>query len=265
MKYLEKYNYCPICASVDFRPDVIGKLTKHPLYRKPLPETIQWMICRACGHNFTEGYWTKEALDIIFSSAHSNQIFQPKFVEIEQGRAVSSRILDRLVAQGARGTLLDVGFGNGSLLLTAQEYGFTVEGIDVREAAVEALCPYANVFNQSFHKYAQCEVQAEPRLDVIILADVLEHSPFPRIMISECYDMLKPGGFLFVSCPNTASASWPILGDSNPYWYEIEHHHNFSTNTLTTILDDHLLTPLTYNVSERYISCMEIIARKAPA
>ena len=50
--------------------------------------------------------------------------------------------------------------------------------------------------------------------------------------------------------------------NTNPYWGELEHYHNFSRDRLFALLDDSGFAVVDYDVSVRYYSCMEIIARK---
>jgi hypothetical protein len=49
---------------------------------------------------------------------------------------------------------------------------------------------------------------------------------------------------------------------TNPYWGEIEHYHNFTRPRLNALLEAHGFSPIDYNISERYRSCMEVIAAR---
>jgi hypothetical protein len=97
------------------------------------------------------------------------------------------------------------------------------------------------------------------------MADVLEHTPYPIATLERAHEMLDERGVLFLSCPNRESSSWREMDrkSMNPYWYEIEHYHNFSRKSLMSMLRKCKFLPVNYSVSQRYISCMEIIAVKA--
>ena len=73
---------------------------------------------------------------------------------------------------------------------------------------------------------------------------------------------MEPGGVLFVSMPNADSMLWNIATqqNSNPYWGELEHYHNFGRTRLYDVLQETGFTPVRYGISERYRMCMEVVA-----
>ena len=90
----------------------------------------------SCGHIFTEGYHSEEACEIIFADSVGQEILG---ADQETARHASALMIERVLPYVAEGQWLDVGFGNGSLLFTAAEYGFTPVGIDLRVENVEIL------------------------------------------------------------------------------------------------------------------------------
>lgn len=98
-----------------------------------------------------------------------------------------------------KGRLLDVGFGSGAFLLHAQRAGWEVSGadpdpvslrnarrlnLDVRLGGIEAFLDSPEVF------------------DVITLSHVIEHVHDPSATLRSAYNLLKPGGLLYVDTPN---------------------------------------------------------------
>ncbi len=254
------YKCCPLCESSDIRSIGKADCRAHPLYNPKLPGTIRWKQCNECGHIFAEGYFTDEALDILFSKAHDCQLLTVE--KMEETRGVSAIIVDRIssVLGKQEGKWLDVGFGNGSLLITCAEYGFEPVGIDLREAAVERIKSlgieaYCMEF-ADFQQFGTCTV--------ISMADVLEHMPYPKKALATAHRLLAPGGLLFVSCPNADSLVWRSLTESkqNPYWLEIEHYHNFGRRRLYSLLIEHGFEPVSYSISDRYRIGMEVISMK---
>tara|TARA_B100000959_G_scaffold281123_1_gene344486 strand:+ start:5946 stop:6506 length:561 start_codon:yes stop_codon:yes gene_type:complete len=186
-------------------------------------------MCSFCGHIFTDGYFTAEALELLFSKAQQTQT---PCVEVESSRTVSSRMVNTVCTTIGRykGRWLDVGFGNGSLLTTASEFGFSVVGLDLRRANVERLREYSyDVHCKELRSYSEFGI-----FDVVSMADVLEHMPFPRQELEHVKKLLKPKGVLFVSTPNVDSFVWKYLdkNQQNPYWGEIEHYHHFGRQQL---------------------------------
>jgi 2-polyprenyl-3-methyl-5-hydroxy-6-metoxy-1,4-benzoquinol methylase len=96
------------------------------------------------------------------------------------------------------------------------------------------------------------------------MMDVLEHILFPHSALSHASARLKPGGILLISCPNSDCATWRTMDQAgdNPYWKELEHHHNFSRQLLVQLLQASGFEPFSYNISSRYKACMELMARK---
>ncbi len=104
----------------------------------------------------------------------------------------------------------------------------------------------------------------EEGFDVISMADVLEHMPFPRQALRHAAGLLKPGGLVFISMPNMDCLIWRLLDrqESNPYWAELEHCHNFTRERLYALLCEVGFDPCHYAVNARYLAGMEVIARR---
>lgn len=261
MSERQPYTACPLCASADIAATLQADWTGHPLHAQVkgrLSPTIQWMSCKACGHVFTDGYFKPEALAVLMEGAIAGQVFGEDF---ERQRLVSARIVDKLLPHADSGLWLDVGFGNGALLMTAQEYGFEVVGCDLRAAAVDAV----RSLGIEAHCMEMTQLSLPRPCSVLSMADVLEHLPFPREGLAAAHGLLRPGGVLFCSMPNTESMVWRLMNRAraNPYWGEVEHYHNFSRSRFYSLLREMGFEPLRYGVSERYRACMEVIARRA--
>jgi hypothetical protein len=251
------YTACPLCGSADIAEYKKADPRGHKLYHPILGTSMIWNRCDACMHIFTEGYFTPEAEQAIFSKTHDNQTVAH---DIEQQRYVSARMVDRVTPFVNSGHWLDVGFGNASLLFTAHEYGFIPVGTDLRQANIKAL--------QDWGIEAHCktldQLDHTGRYSVISMADVLEHIPFPGEGLKHVHRLLNDQGVVLISMPNIDSIMWQHMDKIklNPYWREIEHYHNFGRTRLYALLQECGFEPVRYGVSERYRACMEIIARK---
>ncbi len=218
---------------------------------------MQWMECGECKHHFIEGYFNEEGIKKVFSNTHENQKIG---YQIEQQRMVSSRIVNKVIPFKNSGIWLDIGFGDGALLFTAQEYGFKCIGTDLRKENVKIMK------NLGFEAY--CEnienINFNNKISVVSMMDVLEHVPYPKIMLNTVSNILEENGIIVISMPNIESMLWKIMSQNNknPYLGEIEHYHNFSRTRLYKLLNDFSIEPIHYGISERYRACMEIIAKK---
>lgn len=257
-----KYTACPLCQSPNIRLFANVDCTGNPRWHEPLEPVIVWMTCDDCDHNFTDGYFTDEALDTLFANTLEAQIVG---IDIEQGRYISAKMVQRLVeAVGLPdGRLwLDVGFGSGSLLLTAKEFGFDVFGIDLRKKNVEDIQQFGIPAYYGTLESARHDGIFTSKPTVISMADVVEHEPYPIDSLRAARAVIADGGMLLISMPNASAPLWHYWNATyqNPYWIEIEHYHNFTRERLYDLLEQTGFKPRHYAISERYRCCMEILA-----
>jgi SAM-dependent methyltransferase len=254
-----EYEACPLCESAEVAFLKEEDCSWHAMYKPELPPTIRWMRCGACRHVFTEGYFTEEALTILFADAHE---YQAGGNVTEIARRQSARMVEEIEQARSfqQGRWLDVGFGNGALLTTAEEFGWQVVGLDLREMSVVHML--ASGFD--CHILDITDYRPSEPFDVISMCDVLEHMPFPKPALARAHEILAPDGLLYVSTPNMESYVWREADKvGNPYWAEIEHYHNFGRRRLYALLQEVGFNPVRYTVSDRYIMGMQVTALKA--
>jgi len=251
------YDGCPLCKSRNTRKLREPDCSFHPLYRPVIARIMTWMSCDDCAHVFTDGYFSDEVNEILFEKTHDHQKPGANF---EQQRPVSARMVERVAEYAKDGPWLDVGFGNGSLLFTAEEWGFTPIGLDLRRSSVDSM----NHLGIEAHCIDITAFDRPEPMSVISMADVLEHMPFPQNGLAAAHRLLRPDGILFVSMPNYNCAAWRLLDavNGNPFWGELEHFHNFSRPRLYALARDMGFEPVHYSISERYRVCMEVILRR---
>ena len=130
-------------------------------------------------------------------------------------------------------TLLDIGCGEGFFLFNATKAGYTTKGIEISRDAAE----YAG-------REFGLDVEAKPfedlqfpenYFDVITLWQVLEHVPYPLIVLKEVHRILKPDGLLATSTPDIESILAKIFRRK---WWNLRrlHINQFTTRTLTDML-----------------------------
>jgi SAM-dependent methyltransferase len=256
------FESCPLCNRDEATEVAIADCSRHPMYKPSLPATMRWLQCEACKHIFVDGYFDEAALRDLFSDT---QPMQTPGHEVGRARVVWAKVVDDVarLCPGLGGRWLDVGFGSGALLTTAAEFGFEAVGLDLRAQSVEQMVR----FGYEAHCIDLEHFRPNQTFDVVSMADVLEHMPFPRGALARARDILSEEGLLFVSMPNVDAFVWKMLdrAGENPYWGEIEHLHNFGRARLYDLLRQEGFEPCRYGVSERYVACMEVVARKTPA
>lgn len=262
-----EYSCCPLCRSESVLLGV-ANCDKHSLWHDDLPATLDWMRCTHCGHVYTRHYWSEAGIAEVFRNAHANQLADGDSPDTK--RAIWSQVVTRVVSLlGGYGQAfahlhapvwVDVGCGDGALTLTAADFGFEAIGLDMRAETVARIKKLG--FRAQYGDFMK--MRFEGQVDVLSMMDVLEHMPFPRQAIEKAGEVLKAGGVLLISLPDLNSSSWAIMdaAKTNPYWAEIEHHHNFSRKRLITLLDESGFDVVDFAIPYRYKAQMEVYARK---
>jgi SAM-dependent methyltransferase len=123
----------------------------------------------------------------------------------------------------APGRMLDVGPGTGIFLFLAQkDFGWSGRGIDVCDKSAEkAAKEFAvEVDIGEFETFSYTEP-----FDAVTMLDVLEHTLDPSAFLRRAYDVLVPGGVLYVAVPNQRCLltvildRWIRLGGPGRSWF----------------------------------------------
>lgn len=248
---MKRYDGCPLCKSTQIFAFLDGTL-KNP--REGLPETITWMSCRDCNHVFTENYWEESDFDTVLKYEQEHQALGG---HVDEQRKEGLEICRIMAQKVPAGTWIDLGSGNGVTVFSASEYGYDAIGVDLRPLPVKGL--------QSFGYSAfqgNCLDLDYTGIDIVSMGDLLEHLPYPKEFLEKLYAEGVRG--VYISCPNMDTITWRWLDkkNENPYWVELEHHHNFTKTRLEKLLKEVGFTPFYYGCKTRYISNMEIFASK---
>jgi hypothetical protein len=78
--------------------------------------------------------------------------------------------------------------------------------------------------------------------DVITLWDTIEHLPDVNRVASHLFNLLNPGGFLFLSTPNVESFEHSVGQYRHPQILPLSHVNYFSSETLGRLLKRHGFT-----------------------
>ncbi len=161
------------------------------------------------------------------------------------------------------GTMLEYGFGSGSLLFSAaKELTFSkVLGIDISEKVIKKAETKIVEINQDWCKKFEFSLSQNERIphipdesvDVIVSVATIEHVLDPYVVLDELYRITRPGGTLVCSVPNYAYLKYrinllmgnlPITGTNKPvkYWRETGwdgmHIHTFTKEAFNILLKD---------------------------
>lgn len=165
--------------------------------------------CRSCRFTFTDPLPTRERKIEIERQAYRGELL-PEVADFFQNCHRDFRddpvirgfrdALDWIAANRGKGKLLDVGPGTGIFLHLAREKGWQPHGIDVcPESAEKAKAEFdIRVDVGDFERFAY----APESFDAVTMLDVLEHTVDPLSFLRRAFEVLKPGGVLYVAVPN---------------------------------------------------------------
>ena len=142
---------------------------------------------------------------------------------------------------GRKGSVLDVGCGNGSFLLFAERHGWRPFGADI------ALSPETSRLTCPLWEGRLPEIDfGHATFDVIRFNHVIEHLQNPLVELERCKSLLNPGGLIFIGVPNVAGLSPRIKnlqsrsGLKKKKWrhYAATHHlFFFTSDTLRAMIE----------------------------
>lgn len=151
----------------------------------------------------------------------------------------SKRMLRGLVADSPALHILDVGCGTGLNASFLAKSGHSIVGVDVSEVAVERFC------SAGFDGIV-CDVASEKlpfpddSFDLVYASEVIEHCVDTPSFLSQLFRVVKPGGMLMLSTPN--SAFWPyrilgVLGQTSSEYQHPGHVRFFSLRSLSRAIE----------------------------
>jgi len=129
-----------------------------------------------------------------------------------------------LISPPAR--VLDVGCGNGSLLLALRDVwpGAKLTGCDL---SVESVA-FAAAAGFSVWPGTAATVAADRRADLVVSINVIEHTADPRAFVGALAGTLADGGQLVVICPDGARAGVELLIADHLFSFTASHLESFA-------------------------------------
>lgn len=160
-----------------------------------------------------------------------------------------------------RGRLLDVGCNEGRGLTLYRRNGFEAEGLELNSNAAAT----ARARGFTVHEVDIADFVPARPYDVVVVSNVLEHATDPRAMLRAIHRVLKPGGQVWISLPNSRSWLRVLFGRAWINWHVPFHISHFSAERLKAALHDCGFTP----VAERQVTpalwaAQSVIARLWP-
>lgn len=131
-----------------------------------------------------------------------------------------------------QGRLLDLGCNEGRGLNLYAANGFIAEGLEINEKAAAL----AGQRGFRVHTGTLEEFMPPEPYEVVVLSNVLEHALDPVGMLAQVRRLLRPGGEVWISCPNADSLWRRVFGRDWINWHVPFHLWHFSPGNLEEVL-----------------------------
>ncbi len=202
------------------------------------PERYSVVQCRSCGLVRLNPRPTRNALAELYEREYPVLLPDAPGQRGERLRRLWHRLMgnyhDRVTAK-AYGRVLDVGCGYGKFLFPLKEKGCEVYGLEVNPKCVE-FCRSAGL-SVSSGTIEEAPV-ADASLDCVILSQVLEHVGSPTRTLKAIHRILKPGGRVFVFCPNGEGYLRDLFGRNWHGWHIPFHLYVFTRQTVARVAEE---------------------------
>jgi 2-polyprenyl-3-methyl-5-hydroxy-6-metoxy-1,4-benzoquinol methylase len=140
--------------------------------------------------------------------------------------------------------ILDVGCGSGANSLALSKKGHRLHGIDISETAINQY--RAHGFEGRVADIESGLAYPDASFDLVFCSEVVEHMTSPEVLVSEMRRVLKPGGQLVLSTPNSAFWLYRVLGLIGYTVSELQHPKHFqffSRRSLIKLLASNNFSP----------------------
>ncbi|MCX6356061.1 MAG: class I SAM-dependent methyltransferase [Candidatus Aureabacteria bacterium] len=208
-----------------------GAFTPAVFSARRMPDRLRYRMvrCAECGLVRSDPVAEPEALARLYARSAFDYTS-----EVDNIKATYGRCLARLETYGARkGSLLEIGCGNGFFLEEALDRGYSVvKGVEPSEDAVSKADP--RIRPHIARSAMRPGLFGSQRFDVICMFQLIDHVPDPGALVSECGSLLNPGGFILCISHNIDALSSRILKSRSPI-VDIEHTFLFSPCTVSRL------------------------------
>ena len=136
----------------------------------------------------------------LYQCARYHQLLASVYTLKESPYSSHSQILAAFPSEGAGRRVLDLGCGNAYLGGLLAQRGFAVTGLEREGGFDPALVPEGvRVLTADLEQ----PLSLDERFDFLLAADILEHLRQPERLLRDAARLLKPGGRLIASLPNS--------------------------------------------------------------
>jgi SAM-dependent methyltransferase len=223
---------CELCG--DHRHRIVSSRDRHG-------QPLDTAICMGCGLVAHLHIPSDAELEAYYSSQYRRQYHgesAPSPRRVMRAWNNGQRIFRQLNPFLPRDcSVLEVGAGIGCTVKAFELGGHHASGIDL---GPQFLQYGRNLLHAKLEKSSLFDLPPGPRFDLVCLVHVIEHFNSPMLALQAIHALLRPGGRLYVECPNLAApfatpermfhfahvynfTPWALLAVARKCGFEVEH------------------------------------------
>lgn len=229
--------HCPLCPEQTVTlistfkqwEDVSIKNNEHIALRNAYNQTNvelaskEFFQCNNCKLIFLSPLLNNQELSDFYTSYHANENAVTK---TKKKIKRASRRIKTLKYKSNANNFLDVGCNVGTAVEAARCLGLNATGIEIDASAIDIAkkqfteCTFINISVEQHSK-------SKEKYDLVYCSEVIEHVPNPLSFANALYNLLKPGGLLFITTPDSGHLlrpkdfiSWnEVKPPEHIFWY----------------------------------------------
>ena len=218
---MDNPDFCIKCTACKDSENII-------VFRK---DSLSLRQCLKCGTVFLGGY-SNEFLPELYAyyDKYANLGKEEAFDPITGARCQD--LLSWFSRFGIGREVLDVGCGLGQFVEVANRSGWIAEGLELSRGAVN----FARRQGLAVQELDFLSSAIKPNsYDLVTLFEVIEHVPNPAAFLRRAEEIVRPGGLVYLTTPNFASADRRLLGRGWKILHR-EHLTYFTPRTLRALV-----------------------------
>ena len=229
---------CAVCGETASSLEAIGQ---DYMYQS-CPDSFRMVRCHQCQHIYLNPRPTSEMASVIYPTtyySYAGTMSVPNSLMRYVKRAVVTRRFRRVVGHGAKGRVLEVGCGDGDLLvsLRAAYPNLELVGLDFRFHP-EIAKRLSGDGIEMITGMAETALLPEASFDIVIMNQLIEHLWEPDRVLSACQRAMRPGAILTLETPNPESYDRRSFREGLWGAYYFPRHLNlFSPSNLQRLLE----------------------------
>ena len=197
-----------------------------------LPDMLHYRLvrCERCGLVRSDPVIDQETLKSLYSE--SELTYARDFPALRRTYGSYLRKLQKY--QNQKGSILEIGCGNGFLLEEALSMGYqNILGVEPSRSAVEQASPE---LKEHIHVDVMRPGLVSEKMDVICMFQLFDHIPNPNEFLAVCCETMAPEGLILCFNHNIDALSARLLGERSPI-IDIEHTYLYNPATIKRLFE----------------------------